>query len=233
MMRKVIGVMPLYDREKKCYWIQPDYLEMLEAENAIPMVLPLTSNHNELDYFLEICGGFLLTGGPDVAPSIYNEEQKPWCGTLCEARDEMEQYILKKAVEKDRSVLGVCRGIQLMNVCYGGTLYQDLKSEYDSDLDHRIQPSYNEMIHFNTIQKDTPLYDLLGKEQMKVNSYHHQAVKKLSPQFKQMSISEDGLIESIYMPDRKYVVGVQWHPEFLYQKDENNRKIICSFVDSI
>ena len=164
MMRKVIGVMPLYDREKKCYWIQPDYLEMLEAENAIPMLLPLTSNHNELDYFLEICGGFLLTGGPDVAPSIYNEEQKPWCGTLCEARDEMEQYILKKAVEKDRSVLGVCRGIQLMNVCYGGTLYQDLKSEYDSDLDHRIQPSYNEMIHFNTIQKDTPLYDLLGKD---------------------------------------------------------------------
>lgn len=100
MMRKVIGVMPLYDREKKCYWIQPDYLEMLEAENAIPMVLPLTSNHNELDYFLEICGGFLLTGGPDVAPGIYNEEQKPWCGILCEARDEMEQYILKKAVEK-------------------------------------------------------------------------------------------------------------------------------------
>ena len=73
MMRKVIGVMPLYDREKKCYWIQPDYLEMLEAENAIPMLLPLTSNHNELDYILEICGGFLLNGGPDVAPSIYNE----------------------------------------------------------------------------------------------------------------------------------------------------------------
>ena len=89
------------------------------------------------------------------------------------------------------------------------------------------------MIHFNTIQQDPPLYDLLGKEQMKVNSYHHQAVKKLSPQFKQMAISEDGLIESIYMPDRKYIVGVQWHPEFLYQKDENNRKIICSFVDSI
>ena len=85
----------------------------------------------------------------------------------------------------------------------------------------------------NTIQKDTPLYDILGKEHIRVNSYHHQAIKTLSPQFKQMAISEDGLIESIYMPACKYVAGVQWHPEYSYQLDENSRNLVHSFVDSI
>ena len=232
-MRKVIGVMPLYDAEKKSYWIQPRYLQMLEAENAIPLVLPLTTNHYELDYFIEICGGFLLSGGHDVSPAVYREERKPWCGSCCEARDEMEQYILKKAVEADRSVLGICRGIQLMNVCYDGTLYQDLKTEYGTCINHRIEPSYDKTVHMNTIQKDTPLYDILGKEHIRVNSYHHQAIKTLSPQFKQMAISEDGLIESIYMPACKYVVGVQWHPEYSYQLDEYSRILVHSFVDSI
>ena len=169
-MRKVIGVMPLYDAEKKSYWIQPRYLQMLEAENAIPLVLPLTTNHYELDYFIEICGGFLLSGGHDVSPAVYREERKPWCGPCCEARDEMEQYILKKAVEADRSVLGICRGIQLMNVCYDGTLYQDLKTEYGTCINHRIEPSYDKTVHMNTIQKETPLYDILGKEHIRVNS---------------------------------------------------------------
>lgn len=89
MMRKVIGVMPLYDREKKCYWIQPDYLEMLEAENAIPMLLPLTSNHNELDYFLEICGGFLLTGGPWMWRLLFIMRSKNHGVELC-VRHEMK-----------------------------------------------------------------------------------------------------------------------------------------------
>ena len=79
-MRKVIGVMPLYDDEKESYWMLPGYMKMLEAENAIPLMLPLTGKPEELDYFLEICGGFLLTGGHDVSPSVYHAETKPWCG---------------------------------------------------------------------------------------------------------------------------------------------------------
>ena len=84
-----------------------------------------------------------------------------------------------------------------------------------------------------TIQKDTPLYHILKKEQMGVNSYHHQAVKTLSPDFQKTAISEDGLIEGIYMPSRKFIMGVQWHPEFSYEVDENSRKIIHAFVRSI
>ena len=231
-MRKVIGVMPLYDAEKKSYWIQPRYLQMLEAENAIPLVLPLTTNHYELDYFIEICGGFLLSGGHDVSPAVYREERKPWCGPCCEARDEMEQYILRKAVEADRSVLGICRGIQLMNVCYDGTLYQDLKTEYGTCINHRIEPSYDKTVHMNTIQKDTPLYDILGKEHIRVNSYHHQGILKLAEALQPMAVAPDGLIESVWLPEKAFVWGVQWHPEYDYQKNVASQQIFQAFVQA-
>lgn len=207
-MRKVIGVMPLYDDEKESYWMLPGYMKMLEMENAIPLMLPLSSEPEELNYFLEICGGFLLTGGHDVSPSVYHADHKPWCGSCCELRDDMERYILRKAVKMDKSVLGICRGIQFMNAVYGGTLYQDLETEYRSPIDHHMKPPYNRVVHQVTILNDTPLYDILRKEEMGVNSYHHQAIRKLSPDFLSMAISEDGLIESIYMPSHKFIVGV-------------------------
>ncbi len=232
-MRKIIGVMPLYDDEKESYWMLPGYMKMVEAENAVPIMLPLTADTEELECFLEICGGFLLTGGHDVSPAVYHAEREPWCGPCCETRDEMERYILKNAVETDKPVLGICRGIQFMNACYDGTLYQDLASEHGSRIDHHMKPPYNRAAHQVTVLKDTPLYDILGKGQMGVNSYHHQAVKKLSPAFREMAISEDGLIEGIYMPSHKFIVGVQWHPEFSYDVDENSRKLIKAFVASI
>ena len=188
-MRNVIGVIPLYDDERDSYWMVPGYMKMLEEAGGIPMMLPLTANPEELDYFLEICGGFLLTGGHDVSPSIYHAERKPWCGPCCETRDEMERYILEHAVEMDKSTV--------------------------------------------SIHKGTPLYDILNEEQIGVNSYHHQAVRDLSPVFQAMSVAEDGLIEGIFMPSRRFVLGVQWHPEFSYEMDEHSRKLVQAFVDSI
>ncbi len=233
IMRKIIGIMPLYDDEKESYWMLPGYMKMLEAENAIPMMLPLTAEVRELDYFLEICDGFLMTGGHDVSPSVYHAKKEVWCGSCCELRDEMERYILKEAVEKDKSVLGICRGIQLMNACYGGSLYQDLETEHTSCIDHHMKPPYDRVAHQVILQKNTPLYNLLDKEQIGVNSYHHQAIKELASSFREMAVSEDGLIESIYMPSKKFIVGVQWHPEFSYEEDENSKKIIKAFVNSI
>ena len=233
MIRKVIGIMPLYDDEKESYWMLPGYMKMLEAENAIPMMLPLTTNKTELDYFLEICGGFLLTGGHDVSPYVYHAVKESYCGACCESRDEMERYILNKAVDNDRAVLGICRGIQFMNACYGGSLYQDLATEHTSDIEHHMKPPYDRVAHQVTIKKDTLLYNILGEEQMGVNSYHHQAIKKLSPYFQAMAFSEDGLIEGIFMPNKRFIVGVQWHPEFSYEVDVNNRKLINAFVASV
>ncbi len=225
--------MPLYDDEKDSYWMLPGYMKMLEEAGAIPLMLPLTSSAQELDYFLDICGAFLLTGGHDVSPATYHSPKETWCGPCCELRDEMDRYILEAAIEENKSVLGICRGIQLMNACYGGTLYQDLEKEHPSHIDHHMKPPYDRVAHQVTLQKNTPLFDILKKEEIGVNSYHHQAIKELSPTFQVMAVSEDGLIEGIYMPSRHFVLGVQWHPEFSYQVDENSKNLVKAFVASI
>ncbi|MDO4556717.1 MAG: gamma-glutamyl-gamma-aminobutyrate hydrolase family protein [Lachnospiraceae bacterium] len=232
-MKKLIGIIPLYDEKKESYWMLPGYMKMLEAEKAVPIMLPLTTDTEELDYFLKICGGFLLTGGHDVSPEVYHAKKESWCGECCEMRDKMESYILQKAVEIDTPVLGICRGVQFMNAFYGGTLYQDLNQEYESKIDHHMKPPYNKVAHQVTIEKETPLFKIVGKERIGVNSYHHQAIKDLSVKFEKMAMSEDGLVESIYMPDKKFVIGVQWHPEFSYTVDEDSRKLIKAFVQAV
>lgn len=232
-MEKVIGVTPLYDGEKESLWMLPGYVKMLEAAGAVPIIMPLTTNEGELDYFLKICGGFLLTGGHDVAPSVYGAEKSPLCGETNAERDRMDSYILKKAVAENKSVLGICRGIQLMNAAFGGTLYQDLPAEYGTRVNHHMSPPYSRAVHKVSIAERSLLKDVLGEEEIGVNSYHHQAVKTLSEAFDIAAVSEDGLIEGIFMPEKKFVLGVQWHPEFSYLSDVNSRKIVKAFVESV
>lgn len=232
-MRKVIGLIPLYDDERESYWMLPGYMKMLEECHTIPLMLPLTAREEELERFLQLCGGFLLTGGHDVSPSVYHAPREPWCGPNCRLRDEMEGYLLNRAVELDRSVLGICRGLQFMNACRGGTLYQDLETERPSPVNHHMSPPYDRTAHQVTVERGTPLYDILGMDRLGVNSYHHQAIKALSPEFRAMARSEDGLIESIYMPSRRFIAGVQWHPEFPYETDESSRKLIRAFAASV
>lgn len=230
--RAVIGVMPLYDEEKNSYWMLPGYMKGLEAQGAIPLMLPLTDSGAELDYFLDCCDGFLLTGGQDVSPELYGAVRSPECGAASPERDRMDAYILKEAVKRDKAVLGICRGIQLMNAAYGGTLYQDLPTEHGSETDHHMEPPYDRAVHTVTIEPDTPLYSLLGRRELGVNSYHHQAVRQPAPCFAVMAYSEDGLPEAVYMPDRRFVWGVQWHPELSYLSDENSRKIFRAFLEA-
>lgn len=232
-MSKVIGVMPLYDGEKDSYWMLPGYMTMLESAGAVPLMLPLTDDEAVLDYFLKSCGGFLLTGGHDVSPSLYGAERLQGCGECCPLRDKMDSRILAGAVKADKPVLGICRGIQLMNAATGGTLYQDLPAQRGGKTEHHMAPPYDRAVHGVDILKATPFFDIFGKEKIGVNSYHHQAVKELSPAFKAGAVSEDGIIEGIYMPDKKFIVGVQWHPEFFYKKDVNSRKLIAAFVSAV
>ncbi len=229
----IVGVTPLYDDEKDSYWMVPGYLKMLETANAFPIVLPLTTNTRELDCLINLCDGFLLTGGHDVSPTLYTAPGNSKKSVCCPERDKMDMYILRKCVECDKPLLGICRGIQLMNVCFGGSLYRDLPTEYISSIEHHMKPPYNRVAHSVSILRDTPLHSVMRTGKIGVNSYHHQAVLELSPRLKAAAVSEDGLIEAAYMPDKKFIVGVQWHPEYSYEDDIYSQRLIDAFVSSL
>lgn len=230
--KAVIGVMPLYDTERESYWMLPGYMKALEEQGAVTLMLPLTDNAEELEYFLETCDGFLMTGGPDVDPSLYGEEKSSHCKETVPLRDAMDKYILIQAVKRNKAVLGICRGMQMMNAVFGGSLYQDLGTEVPENIGHRMEAPYDRKAHCVKVLADTPLAAVLEAEECPVNSCHHQAVKKLAEPFDIMAQAADGIIESIYMPEKRFVWGVQWHPEFSYRKSGESRKILGAFLEA-
>lgn len=229
-MRPVIGLIPLYDDEKDSLWMLPGYMKVLEKNGALPLMLPLTEDESELlDAYL-LCDGILFTGGHDVSPEIYKEKKREKCGTICLPRDSMESFLLEKCLADNKPLLGICRGIQFMNAYLGGTLFQDLSTEYESSIEHHMEPPYDRKAHSVTVLEKTALAEIIGAGPHDVNSYHHQAIKELSPRVIKMAVSEDGLIEAIAVKNHRFAIGVQWHPEFSYKTSKESMNIVKAFV---
>ena len=230
MKKPIIGVTPLYDEEKESIWMLPGYMDVLTACNALPVILPFDSSCT--DEISSLCDGFLFTGGHDVDPAMYNEKAMPYCGVPNNEKDNLEKALLLKAYNADIPVFGICRGIQLINAVLGGTLYQHIPEQMKTDLEHIMTPPYDRVQHNVRILKNTPLYHTVKKDNIGVNSYHHQGIKKLSDKVKPMAYADDGLIEAIYCPDKKFIQAVQWHPELSWRTDSDQLHIIQTFVDA-
>lgn len=230
MKRPVIGLIPLYDEKKASYWMLPEYMTGLEAAGAIPVMLPLTAEQELIDQLVGQLDGVLLTGGHDVDPTLYGEERITECGDPCPQRDRMETMVVEACLKADLPMFGICRGLQLLNAVSGGTLYQDLPTQRPDASGHQMTPPYDRAVHEVMVKKESPLYRILQKERLAVNSYHHQAIKILAPVLEEMAVSDDGLIEAVYHPGQTFAVAVQWHPEFFYQADEDCRKLFEAFV---
>lgn len=231
-MKPLVGVMPLWDDEKESIWMLPGYLDGIAEAGATPIIFPMTVDPEEIDRLVDMCDGFLMTGGHDVTPLIYGEAALEGKVSCCSIRDKMERLVLEKVMDVDKPLLGICRGIQFINAAMGGSLYQDLPSQRPSSVEHHQTPPYDVPVHKVTLIKDTPLYACLGSETLSVNSYHHQAVKDLAPDLEVMAESEDGLIEAVYRPGSKFLWAVQWHPEFSHKTDEYSKKIFRAFVEA-
>jgi putative glutamine amidotransferase len=232
MSKPVIGVVPLWDSEKDSLWMLPGYMDGIERAGGLPVMLPLTSDKSALEQICRNVDGLLFTGGQDVSPDMYGEEKKEYCGEICALRDEMESFLLTRFVmEMDKPAFGICRGIQFFNAYFGGTLYQDLNIQYKSGLCHHQKKPYDKPSHKVKIIKDSPLYALLGAEEIAVNSCHHQGVKELSRKLVCMATAEDGLVEGVYVPLKKFAWAIQWHPEYSLN-DENSRKLFTAFVNA-
>ena len=155
--KPVIGVCPLYDETKESIWMLPGYLEGLKEAGSIPAILPLTAERADYETLDAQIDGYLLTGGHDIDPALYGEERNKNCGEPCRMRDMIEPWIYERAVLEDKPVLGICRGIQLINVAEGGTLYQDLPSEYQTGVEHHLCAPYDRAVHEVDIKSDSPL----------------------------------------------------------------------------
>lgn len=232
-MKPVIGIIPLFDEEKDSIWMVPGYMDGIRRAGAVPMILPLVCDQADLRQINSMCIGYLFTGGHDVDPSLYGEEKTGLCGPACMERDRLEQNVFRMAWEDHKAVLGICRGLQLINVLMGGTLFQDLPSEFQGTccIEHHMKPPYSRVCHQVELVQGGPLCKLLGRNSMGVNSYHHQGIKKMAPGLKATAVAEDGLVEGIYAPDREYIQAVQWHPEFMSPGDADAGKIFRSFIE--
>ena len=226
----IIGVVPLIDYSKRSYWMLPGYINGLKQAGAMPIMLPVIDNIADAEMLADMCDGFLFTGGQDVDPAVYGAEKTMICGECSPERDTMEKLLLDVAMKRDMPVLGICRGIQFINSVLGGTLWQDITTQFSDKLTHCQKPPYDKPVHDVVIETDSPLYELLKQDHIAVNSDHHQGVQKLSPKLKSMASAPDGLVEAVYSPDHKFLWAVQWHPEFSYQTNENSRLIFKEFV---
>ncbi|MDO4541870.1 MAG: gamma-glutamyl-gamma-aminobutyrate hydrolase family protein [Bacillota bacterium] len=228
-MKPIIGVMPLIDKERASYWMLPGYFHCLSRAGAIPIMLPLTSKREDITVLLNSVNGLLFTGGHDVSPGFYHRKAMGLEDT-CPQRDAMEKIALDIAVDLDMPSLGICRGLQFFNAYWGGSLWRDLPTERAGTIEHHQKPPYHIPAHSVNVLKNTALYNILKKEELWVNSYHHQAIKKLAPALEPMAVSPDGLIEAVIYPKASFILGVQWHPEFSYATDEDSMKLIRAFA---
>ena len=211
----LIGVTPLWDAERKSVWMLPDYLDGIRAAGGIPVVLPLEMSEKDADRIVETCDGFLFTGGQDVGS--------------CPKRDTLETLLLSKALSSDKPILGICRGLQFINVFSGGTLWQDLPSQHPSEIVHRQGKPYGVPTH--KVELNGDLQTLLGKDIIEVNTLHHQAAKDLGNDLTAMAVAPDGIIEAFQMVGKRFVWAVQWHPEYMFKTDPDSLAIFSYFVN--
>jgi putative glutamine amidotransferase len=210
----IIGVTPLWDDERRSIWMLPDYLDGIKAAGGIPVILPLEMSEEDTGRIVKTCDGFLFTGGQDVGS--------------CSERDHLETFLLSKAMQSDKAILGICRGLQFINAFLGGSLWQDLPSQHPSEIAHRQGKPYNAPTH--KVVLNGGLKSLLGEDTIDVNTLHHQAIKELGESLIPMATAPDGIIEAARMENKRFVWGVQWHPEYMFKTDPDSMAIFEHFI---
>ncbi|MEZ4615255.1 MAG: gamma-glutamyl-gamma-aminobutyrate hydrolase family protein [Caldilineaceae bacterium] len=214
------------------YIMNQTYVRVLEDLGALPVMIPLSMSEATLQGIFERLDGLFLPGGEDIDPSFYGATPGPQLGTTDKERDRTELLLTRWALATGMPFLGVCRGVQVLNVACGGTLIQDLPTEsHTFDKHDYFPPTYERfrISHQVVIEADSRLATVLGTVHA-VNSMHHQGIGQLGNALRVVARSADGLPEALEMTNLPYAVGVQWHPEELATKDANSHGLFYDFV---
>ncbi len=232
-MKPLIGVLPQVDEKREFLRMFPDYFDGIEEAGGIPIMLPLSDDEESIRKCVDICDGFLFTGGPDISPDYYGEVPINQSVVVLPSRDRLEMAMLEEAEKSGKPILGICRGIQVINVFHGGNLYQDLPTQHPSETCHAQKPPFDEPAHKVTLTAGSPLQKLLGKKELAVTSRHHQAIRELGNGLTVMAVSEDGLVEAVCLPEYGFLWAVQWHPESTHKTDDTSKALFRAFINAI
>ena len=229
--------MPRMSTDPELTTAQSKYVESLARAGAEVHWVALSDSDAAVTEALT-CDGLLLPGGGDMDPAFYGQERIPACGEPNLLRDAAEPKLLRAFLAADKPVLGICRGIQLANVALGGTLIQDLPSQHRREdgqpsIDHRQTALGAYASHRVVVAEGSLLEQILGQQELWVNSFHHQAVEEVAGQANLSAWAADGVVEAIELPDAPFVLGVQWHPEKMTQAgDEASRRLFAAFAEA-
>jgi len=204
-----------------------NYFDAIENAGGIPVFMPHTGGAEDAEKFLSFCDGVLFAGGDDVDPKYYGEEIKFDSVETTPERDVFELALAELLKNDTRPVLGICRGAQLLNVAFGGTLYQHIDG-------HRQDERGAVNLRAARVTEDTFLRELAEADEIKTNSFHHQAVKDVAPGFTVSARADDGTVEAIEPAERtdRFILAVQWHPEYFYKTDKCANNIFKAFVEA-
>jgi putative glutamine amidotransferase len=236
MVAPLIGITTsvTVDRTPERAYVNGAYIRAVQAAGGIPVLL---TPHFTTEVQAALWGrldGLVLTGGGDIEPSRFGEVGHPTVDEVSPARDDLELGLTRRAVAEDVPLFAICRGIQVLNVALGGTLVQDIPSEWPNALAHAQSAPRHEATHAVKIMGEgTHLGRMLGTLEIEVNSLHHQAIKRLGDGLREVAWAPDGIVEGVEMPgDGRFVVGVQWHPEELVTHDQAARNLFDALVDA-
>ncbi|MCU0560937.1 MAG: gamma-glutamyl-gamma-aminobutyrate hydrolase family protein [Desulfobacterales bacterium] len=207
-----------------------EYSQAILHADGAPLIVPAAQDESSLERILGAVQGLILSGGPDIHPRRYGEEPAAGLGEVDEALDRMELMAAALAVKMDLPVLGICRGIQVLNVALGGTLYQDIPSQIADSICHTPKADKAVPTHTVRIEARSRLRRIFGQPEIWVNGKHHQALKDPAPGLVVAARARDGVVEAVEHPGRRYLLGVQWHPEGTWRDDAYSKKLFRSFV---
>ena len=226
------------DQLPRCWVMSQQYVRVLVAAGAVPWIIPLLEGDPAtLRAIYDRADGIFLPGGVDLDPATYREEPSSLVGRTDPARDEIELTLTRWALAEHKPLLAVCRGIQVVNVAAGGTVHQDLTTQLPGAIKHDYFPTRDRysrdlLVHDVEVREDSKLRTLLGAPVVKVNSMHHQGIKELAAGLRPTAFAPDGLIEGVESPNGNFLVGVQWHPEALVEKDPRMQRLFSAFIDA-
>ncbi len=223
-----ILITPYVREENKYLQLAQYYTNAITQRGAIPIIVPITDDTAVLDAYLKEADGVLISGGVDVDPAFYGEVKKETCKFTHRLQDDTGLYLLKYAIENKLPVFGICRGLQLINVFFGGTLYQDINTEIPEVLEHNPDTEDSVLSHDVRVERNSLLHRITEVETLSVNTVHHQAIKVLGKGLIVNAKSTDGIIEAVEGPNG--LIAVQWHPEVLQASHIHHAKIFDYFI---